>query len=242
MTSSRFPGSRVVASDHLPRELWNPQWYLWPSAIRLQLRGQPRNGLRKQAHRIPLDIPCGHYRSQPCHLAMAASTHYRMENIRRQQDDRQAVEHQLKHVAPSCSPLVTISATTRALSSLLHVRRRPAPVNTSCRRTGSVIALCSVIVLSLTVKTNRRLADHGFIRKVTPEHRLHLKSHDSRNTPRQARRRSSDAYMAEAGITGSEAVFWTGLFRPKGTPREIVRRLEAEVRTAMQDPEIRQRL
>jgi tripartite-type tricarboxylate transporter receptor subunit TctC len=48
--------------------------------------------------------------------------------------------------------------------------------------------------------------------------------------------------MAEAGITGAEAVFWTGLFVPKGTPKEIVSRLEAEVRTAMQDPEIRQRL
>jgi len=48
--------------------------------------------------------------------------------------------------------------------------------------------------------------------------------------------------MAEAGITGAEAVFWTGLFLPKGTPREIVSRMEAEVRTAMQDPEIRQRL
>jgi tripartite-type tricarboxylate transporter receptor subunit TctC len=48
--------------------------------------------------------------------------------------------------------------------------------------------------------------------------------------------------MAEAGIAGAEAVFWTGLFVPKSTPREIVSRLEAEVRTAMQDPEIRQRL
>jgi tripartite-type tricarboxylate transporter receptor subunit TctC len=48
--------------------------------------------------------------------------------------------------------------------------------------------------------------------------------------------------MAEAGITGAEAVFWTGLFLPKGTPREVVSRLEAEVRTAMQDPEVRQRL
>jgi len=48
--------------------------------------------------------------------------------------------------------------------------------------------------------------------------------------------------MAEAGIAGAEAVFWTGLFVPKDTPREIVSRLEAEVRTAMQDPEIRQRL
>jgi tripartite-type tricarboxylate transporter receptor subunit TctC len=48
--------------------------------------------------------------------------------------------------------------------------------------------------------------------------------------------------MAEADVTGAEAVFWTGLFLPKGTPREIVSRIEAEVRTAMQDPEIRQRL
>ena len=48
--------------------------------------------------------------------------------------------------------------------------------------------------------------------------------------------------MAEAGITGAEAVFWTGLFVPKGTPKEIVSKLEAEARAAMQDPEIRQRL
>jgi len=48
--------------------------------------------------------------------------------------------------------------------------------------------------------------------------------------------------MAEAGITGAEAVFWTGLFVPKGTPKEIISRLEAEAKAAMQDPEVRQRL
>jgi tripartite-type tricarboxylate transporter receptor subunit TctC len=48
--------------------------------------------------------------------------------------------------------------------------------------------------------------------------------------------------MAEAGITGAEAEFWTGLFAPKGTPKEVLSRLEIEVRTAMQDSEIRQRL
>jgi tripartite-type tricarboxylate transporter receptor subunit TctC len=48
--------------------------------------------------------------------------------------------------------------------------------------------------------------------------------------------------MAEAGITGADAVFWTGLFSPKGTPKEIIGKLDAEVRAAMQDPEIRQRL
>jgi tripartite-type tricarboxylate transporter receptor subunit TctC len=48
--------------------------------------------------------------------------------------------------------------------------------------------------------------------------------------------------MAEAGITGAEAVFWTGLFVPKGTPKEIIGRLEAEARATMQDPDVRQRL
>src|SRR5437868_14931613 len=56
-----------------------------------------------------------------------------------------------------------ISATIRALSSWLHFRRRPVPVKTSSRRTGSVIAICSVSILSLTVKTKpktRRSAHH----------------------------------------------------------------------------------
>jgi tripartite-type tricarboxylate transporter receptor subunit TctC len=48
--------------------------------------------------------------------------------------------------------------------------------------------------------------------------------------------------MAEAGIAGAEAVFWTGLFVPKSTPKDIIGRLEAETRTAMQDPEVRRRL
>jgi tripartite-type tricarboxylate transporter receptor subunit TctC len=48
--------------------------------------------------------------------------------------------------------------------------------------------------------------------------------------------------MSEAGIAGAEAVFWTGLFAPKGTATEIITRLEAEVKSAMQDPEIQQRL
>ena len=44
--------------------------------------------------------------------------------------------------------LAVLSATIRAFSSALQLRRRPVPVNTSIRRTGSVIALCSVIILS----------------------------------------------------------------------------------------------
>lgn len=55
---------------------------------------------------------------------------------------------------------IKLSATIRALSSSLQVRRRPAPVNTSIRRTGSEIALCSVSILSLTVQIQIRPQTH----------------------------------------------------------------------------------
>lgn len=48
--------------------------------------------------------------------------------------------------------------------------------------------------------------------------------------------------MAEAGIVGAEAEFWSGLFAPKNTPREIVGRIESEVKAAMQDRDVRERL
>jgi hypothetical protein len=47
------------------------------------------------------------------------------------------------------------------LSSLRHLRRRPAPVNTSSRRTGSAIALWSVSILSPTVKTRPQTRRSG---------------------------------------------------------------------------------
>ena len=46
----------------------------------------------------------------------------------------------------------------------------------------------------------------------------------------------------EAGVPNAEAVFWTGLFAPKGTPKEILSRLEAEIKTTMQAPEVQQQL
>lgn len=48
--------------------------------------------------------------------------------------------------------------------------------------------------------------------------------------------------MAEGGIVGADATFWTGLFLPKSTPKEIVTKLQTEARAAMQDPEVVQRL
>ncbi len=45
--------------------------------------------------------------------------------------------------------------------------------------------------------------------------------------------------MAEAGVPGYEAVIWLGVMAPKGTPQEIVRRLNAEITSIVGRPEVR---
>jgi tripartite-type tricarboxylate transporter receptor subunit TctC len=45
--------------------------------------------------------------------------------------------------------------------------------------------------------------------------------------------------LAEAGVPGYEAVIWLGVMAPKGTPPEIVRRLNAEITTIVGRPEVR---
>jgi tripartite-type tricarboxylate transporter receptor subunit TctC len=47
--------------------------------------------------------------------------------------------------------------------------------------------------------------------------------------------------LAEAGIKGSDVETWFGLTAPTGTPREIVQRLNAEVRKALAAPDLQQR-
>jgi tripartite-type tricarboxylate transporter receptor subunit TctC len=48
--------------------------------------------------------------------------------------------------------------------------------------------------------------------------------------------------VAEAGVPGYEAVFWFGTFVPAGTSREIVTRLNGEIRKVLDVQEVRQRL
>lgn len=48
--------------------------------------------------------------------------------------------------------------------------------------------------------------------------------------------------IAEAGIPGYEAAFWFGTFVPSGTRREYVMRLNSAIRSALQLPEVQQRL
>jgi tripartite-type tricarboxylate transporter receptor subunit TctC len=46
----------------------------------------------------------------------------------------------------------------------------------------------------------------------------------------------------EAGLPNSEYNFWTAVFVPAATPKEIVARLNAEINKAMQDPGVKERL
>jgi tripartite-type tricarboxylate transporter receptor subunit TctC len=48
--------------------------------------------------------------------------------------------------------------------------------------------------------------------------------------------------FAEAGVTSFSFSTWLGLYAPRGTPRPIVDRLNAEVRKAISDPAVRERL
>ena len=46
--------------------------------------------------------------------------------------------------------------------------------------------------------------------------------------------------MSEAGVPGYDAVIWLGIMAPKGTPREIVNRLNAEIAKIQNRPDVRQ--
>jgi tripartite-type tricarboxylate transporter receptor subunit TctC len=48
--------------------------------------------------------------------------------------------------------------------------------------------------------------------------------------------------MDEAGVPGLHASFWHGLWAPKGTPKEIVARLDAAIVETLADPVVVQRL
>jgi tripartite-type tricarboxylate transporter receptor subunit TctC len=48
--------------------------------------------------------------------------------------------------------------------------------------------------------------------------------------------------MDEVGVPGMYISFWHGLWAPKGTPRDIVAKLNAAVVETLADPTVRQRL
>ena len=48
--------------------------------------------------------------------------------------------------------------------------------------------------------------------------------------------------VGEAGAPGVEVTNWLGAYAPKGTPKDIVAKLNAAFNTAMADPAVRQRI
>jgi tripartite-type tricarboxylate transporter receptor subunit TctC len=48
--------------------------------------------------------------------------------------------------------------------------------------------------------------------------------------------------MAEAGVPGFEMVSWQALYAPRGTPKDVVQRLNAEVVRALKQPAVQQRM
>ena len=48
--------------------------------------------------------------------------------------------------------------------------------------------------------------------------------------------------VEEAGVPGYEYHTWFGLWAPKGTPQPIVEKLNAEVKKALADPAVQQRI
>ncbi|WP_020201121.1 MULTISPECIES: tripartite tricarboxylate transporter substrate binding protein [Cupriavidus] len=47
--------------------------------------------------------------------------------------------------------------------------------------------------------------------------------------------------IAESGVTGFEAIGWNGIVAPAGTPRDIVKQLNAAVNTALQSPDLKEK-
>jgi tripartite-type tricarboxylate transporter receptor subunit TctC len=47
---------------------------------------------------------------------------------------------------------------------------------------------------------------------------------------------------AEAGVKGTETALWFGLWGPAGMPRDIVAKISADVRKAIADPGVREKL
>ena len=138
-------------------------------------------------------------------------------------------------------------ATIRALSSGVQLRRRPAPVNSSTRRTGSVIALRSASILNPTVKCSPKITDHPQIRKVGPKQRLSRKrtAPDMRQFRFSVNRlrlrtctKRSNAFCALDGLGATRSVSKTGAAPPaeRWWARTIDRQRRCPARAREREP------
>ncbi len=61
-------------------------------------------------------------------------------------------------------------------------------------------------------------------------------------TPRRLEALPNVPSLDEQGLKGFEVKVWHGLYAPKGTPQPVLDKLNAALRVAMQDPEVKKRL
>ncbi len=47
--------------------------------------------------------------------------------------------------------------------------------------------------------------------------------------------------VAEAGVTGFEVITWAGVIGPRGIPKDIVARLNAEINSALMSPALKEK-
>jgi len=62
------------------------------------------------------------------------------------------------------------------------------------------------------------------------------------STPKRSPRLPDVPTVAEAGFKGAEAPLWFGLWGPAGMPADLVNRINADVRKALKDPAVQDRL
>jgi tripartite-type tricarboxylate transporter receptor subunit TctC len=61
-------------------------------------------------------------------------------------------------------------------------------------------------------------------------------------TPRRIAKLPNTPTLSESGVPGYDALAWTGLFVPRGTPRTAIERVNAEVRSMLKQPEVQERI
>ena len=171
----------------------------------------------------------------------------------------------LVYAAPIASTanvlLVNPASPHQNLKSLLDAARaNPGKVSYGSSGVGSVLHLCGVMVTQKTGIQWTHIAYKGTGPSLTdlmggqidsvfsnlPAVVPQIQSGKMRALAVTSAERDSSVpnvpTMIEAGIAGYDLSSWFGLFAPAGTPREAIRKLNAEVNRQMQIPEVRQKL
>ncbi|MSQ55539.1 MAG: tripartite tricarboxylate transporter substrate binding protein [Betaproteobacteria bacterium] len=171
----------------------------------------------------------------------------------------------LAYVAPIASTanvlLVNPSSPHQSLKDLLDAaKRNPGKVSYGSSGVGSVLHLCGVLLAQRTGSNLLHIAYKGTGPSLTdllggqidsvfsnlPAVVPQIQSGKMRALAVTSAARDASVpnvpTMQESGIAGYDLSSWFGLFAPAATPREVVRRINAEVSRQLEIPEVRQRL